>query len=684
MATHLSFASDLRLLEPFWRESVERFILPNGLTALLKPDRSAALASVQVWVKTGSLHEGAQLGAGLSHFLEHMLFKGTTRRAGREISAAVQAHGGYINAYTTFDRTVYYIDLPSEHVGVALDLLADAVLHSTLPADEVVRERDVILREIAMTQDDPDDRLGEMLFATAFRAHPYRYPIIGHRDVFAAVTREELVGYYRARYVPNNLAVIVVGDIDPAGVRAEIEKHFGASPRAALAPAYVAGEPLQLAPRAQHRFEDVELTRAILAWQIPGLTHPDAPLLDLLATLLGHGDSSVLWQTLREEENLVHAIDAHSWNPDRVGLFTVSFTCEAAKREPAAAAVERVLARCGANGFTPGQIKKAVRQIAVGEINARQTMSGQASRLGAAEVIVGDLNYSRTYFSRLFAVKPADLRRVLKAYLVPSHLTSVSLNPASAAPPAVVQSRGRDGLADFTEEVLPHGARLVLQPNRRLPSLHFRLACLGGPLYERPGQRGATTLLATLLTKDTRKRTAAQVAQTIEEVGGAFHSFSGNNSFGLAVEILPTDVDRALDLLAEAALAPVFNKKTFATEREAQLAELQQDADDVVTLGRKLLRKKFFGDHPFAIDATGDATGLKALAPADLAALHRDLVVAPNVVLAVSGDFSPKVLAPKLRALLKKFPRTPAPAAKARFAGPAAIGDFFENQPREQ
>src|SRR5580704_2079168 len=194
MAPKTSFAADLRMLEPFWREPVERFVLPNGLTALLKPDRSAALASVQVWVKTGSLHEGAQLGAGLSHFLEHMLFKGTTKREGREISATVQAHGGYINAYTTFDRTVYYIDLPSEHVGFAVDLLADAVLHSTLPADEAEKEKGVILREIAMTRDDPDDRLWETVFASAFREHPYRYPIIGHREVFATATHGDLTG----------------------------------------------------------------------------------------------------------------------------------------------------------------------------------------------------------------------------------------------------------------------------------------------------------------------------------------------------------------------------------------------------------------------------------------------------------------------------------------------------------
>ena len=190
MPKSASLKPDLHLLDSFWNEPVSRAVLPNGLTLICKRDTSAALVSVQVWVKTGSVHESEQLGAGLSHYLEHMLFKGTERRAGREISATVQAHGGYINAYTTFDRTVYYIDLPSEHVAVAIDILADAVLHSTLPADEVTKEKDVILREIAMTTDDPDNRLWDTLFSTAFREHPYRQPVIGHRDVFAAVAPE--------------------------------------------------------------------------------------------------------------------------------------------------------------------------------------------------------------------------------------------------------------------------------------------------------------------------------------------------------------------------------------------------------------------------------------------------------------------------------------------------------------
>lgn len=676
--------TDLQLLNAFWREPVERVVLPNGLTLIVKPDHSAALASVQVWVKTGSVHEGALLGAGLSHFLEHMLFKGTTRRAGREISATVQAHGGYINAYTTFDRTVYYIDLPSEHTGVAIDLLADAVLHSTLPADEVTRERDVILREIAMTRDDPDNRLSEALFATAFREHPYRQPIIGHRDVFAEVTREQLLAYYRARYVPNNLVVVVVGDVDPAEVRAQVETHFGAAPRVALAPVLVPEEPAPLATRTQHVYEDVELTRAGLAWQIPGLTHADAPALDLLATILGSGDSSVLWQKIREQARLVHTIDAHSWNPGSVGLFYISFTCEPEKRERAEQAIQRELAASVRRGFTPAQIKKAVRQIVVSEINTRKTMSGQASRLGAAEVVVGDLDYSRAYFAALARVTAAELKRVARRYLAPARLTAVSLNPLAAKPKiSAAAARGR-AAAEVEEMVLPNGATLLLLPDARLPNVHVRLAHRGGPLYEHAGKRGATALLATMLTKDTRRRSAADTAKLIEEVGGSLYPFSGNNSFGFAVEVLPPDLERALTVVRDAALAPAFRADTFEREREAQLAELQQDADDVVTLGRKLVREKFFGAHPLALDAQGDEAGVKALRPADVAALHRELVVAPNTVLSIAGDFSPATWKPKLKALLGALPKRTFTPRRGPVTGAAAVGDFIEPQPREQ
>jgi zinc protease len=270
---------------------------------------------------------------------------------------------------------------------------------------------------------------------------------------------------------------------------------------------------------------------------------------------------------------------------------------------------------------------------------------------------------------------------------VADRLTAVSLNPATAAAPAPKAEVSGAAQADFSEIKLPNGARLLLQPDRRLPNLHLRLLMQGGPLYEDAGKRGSTALLATMLTKDTRTRTAAEVAQFIEEIGGAFFPFSGNNSLGLGAEVLPPDVDRAIAVIAEAVLAPAFKPATFKLERDAQIASLQQDDDDVVTLARKHLREKFFGAHPLALDAQGDQAGVKALTPADLAALHRRLCVGPNVVLAVAGDFDPRKLVPKLKTFLAKIPRGTAPVSNtvnARHALPALAGDFVEQQPREQ
>ncbi len=677
-----SSSRDHALLETLWREPVERYVLPNGVTVLLKKDTSAPVCSVQVWVKTGSIHEGGYLGAGLSHFLEHMLFKGTERRAGREISATVQSHGGYINAYTTFDRTVYYIDIPSEHTAVAIDLLADAALRSTLPEEEVAKEKNVILREIDMCLDDPDQRLAQALFDTAFRTHPYRQPIIGHRDVFAANTREDLLSYYQERYSPNNLVVVIAGNFEPVATRAAIAEHFGKTVRRRLAPVLVPDEVPQLARRDQHLFEDVQVSRCGLGWQIPGLTHADTPALDLLAMVLGNGDSSVLWLDVREKARLVHTIDAATWSPGTSGLFYISFLADPDKRVAAEAATLRTVARVAEKGVSAAALAKAVRQAVTSEVNMRKTMSGQAAKLGAGEVVVGDINYTRRYFERLFALTPADVRRAARTYLVPEKLTVVSSNPQSLAGKAAVAPAAGAASLDFEEIKLPNGARLLLQPNKQLPNLHLRLAFAGGPLFEAAGQRGANALLATMLAKDTTRRSAEEVARAIEQVGGAFGEFSGNNSFGLSAEVLPGDADLALELLSDAVLRPAFKPARLEIERESSLAGLREALDDVVTVGRKKLREKFFGPHPFAIESGGDEAGLKAVTAAGLRSLHGELLVSGNAVLAVAGDFDARKLVPKLKAFLAKLPKGRVSYPKARVQ--TTVGEFVEAQPRQQ
>jgi zinc protease len=463
---------------------------------------------------------------------------------------------------------------------------------------------------------------------------------------------------------------------------AEVERQFGSAPRAPLAPVYLPGEAVPLAPREAHLHEDVQITRAGLGWQIPGLDHPDTPVLDLLGTVLGHGNSSILWHELREKRRLVHSIEAYAWNPGTVGLFFVSMLCDPDKRAAAAVAVESQIAAIAKRGIKPALLAKAVRQLVVGEINSRKTMSGQASRLGLAEVVVGDLHYSRHYFNRLATVTPADIKRVAATYFVPARLTFVSMNPKTGgeqvAKPTPAAEHG-----DFVARTQPNGSRLLLLPDKRLPNLHLRLVCLGGAAHDEPAARGALSLMVTLLTKDAGTRSSDEVATAVEEVGGSFHEFTGNNTFGLSIEVLPGDIDRALDVLGTAILQPTFAQSTLEIEREAHLASLAEQADDVVSVARKLIRRRFFGAHPLAVDNHGTEEGLRAVTVDHLRQLHSRLLVAGNCVMVATGDFEPDLLVPKLEALLARIPAGAAPGQGQVFTGPQA-GRHEEIQPRQQ
>ncbi len=679
-----SAADNESAIAPLLKERFERFTLDNGMTALLKPDRSNAICSVQVWVKTGSIHEGDKIGSGLSHFLEHMLFKGTEKREGRAISESVQSAGGYINAYTTFDRTVYYIDIPSENVDVALDVLSDSVFHSTLPADELEKERDVILREIDMGEDDPDQKLSKALFEASFREHPYRYPIIGYKDLFSKVTREDLVAYYEQRYVPNNAVVVVAGDFDPAEMKQKVEDAFGTVSRKALPSVLIPSEPPQLASRSVQLFEDVRITRVGLGFQTPGLTDADTPALDALSLILGSGNSSLLSAYLREEKKLVHAIDATNWTPGTVGAFYIALVCDPEKQEEAVRSLHAFLEALSIEDFTPERVGKATRQLISSEINARKTVSGQASKLGAAEVVVGDIGYAENYLQRVSEVTPEDLLRVSEKWLREDRLTTVSLNPKSTAREDTgVEESGRM-VADFVEYKQDNGSSLMLRECNRLPNAHIRLVMNAGSLLEFPGKQGSSSLLAALLTRDTEKRTALEVATAIENVGGSFYEFSGNNSLGLGIDLLPSDLDLAIDLMEEAVLKPVFKEETFELEKAAHLAAIKEDLDDIVTAGRRILRKRFFGDHPFSLGGSGSLESVESISVSDIDSLRNRLLTASNVSIAASGGFDASALKPRLEHLLSQLPSGAKPRSDESFVKPDLPRTFQQPMDRQQ
>lgn len=674
----------IQLLDRLPRDLPERRVFDNGLVLVHREDFSSELLSLQLWVKTGSIHEGRRLGAGLSHYLEHLLFKGTEMFGPGEIAREVQAVGGSVNAYTTFDRTVYYIDLPSESLERGLEILADMAFRAKLETTDIEAEQSVILREIDMGLDDPDRKVAQALFSTAFRCHPYRHPIIGHRPLFAGVGPDDLRAYYNSRYVPNNMGLMVAGAVETDELLGAVERVFGGQSPQCLDDVVFAAEPPQLSRRHRALRADVHVCRGSLAYRIPSLTDPDAPALDMLANLLGGGHSARLWKILREERRLVHHIEAAAWNPGTSGLLWVSHVADPGHEDEIERALVEVIGDIAANGVGERELDKAKANALAGEINARKRVRGQAGRLGTAEIVVGDLNYPNEYFRRLESLTPEAIGKATARYLREDQLTSVVLAPKPAVPETTRPKPVKPPPARFETTQLSNGARVLFQVDRRLPKVNFRFSALGGPVYEEENTLGSTALLATLLTRDTEKRSAANVSDAVESVGGGILEFSGNNSFGFGLEVMRGDEALALDLFEEALLAPAFNETTLERERDAQVSHIHEVEDEIVEFGQKALRRHFFGAHPLAHDPLGRPETVSALRRTEVLAAYRHLVAGPNAVLAVCGDFDPAHMLPRMEAIAEGIPGWDVARRSPQRPESAARELIREVLPREQ
>jgi zinc protease len=617
----------------------QKWVLPDGLTVIVKEDRSAPVASVQAWCATGSINEDERLGAGLSHILEHMLFKGTKTQSNSAIAQKVQDVGGYINAYTSFDRTVFWIDVPKAGVSTALDVLSDAMMNSTLPPDEYAKEQEVIRREFAMGFDDPDRMAGQLLFATAYQRHPYRLPVIGQLEIYNQLTQEQVMQYYKSRYVPNNLTFVVVGDVDAEKIRQQLADFFKAYPEKSVKPIYIPEEPPQLGRREAHQEFPTELTRLSLAWHVPEVTHPDVPALDLLSSILGEGRSSRLYRRVRDEAGLAYSVSAFSYTPGDPGLFGLDATVEPGKREATQERMLQIIAEVKQAGVTAEELTKAKKMSLSHHLGSLTTMRGQASDIGSNWLLTRNLNFSRDYLDAVQKVTLDDIKRVAAKYLTNDKLTVVSLNPkgslaAKAAPDRAVAA------GEVQKIELSNGLRVLVREDPRLPLVAMTAVFRGGLLAETPQANGITRLMAKSLLKGTKTRTAEQISGEIEAVGGAITSDAGNNSFSVALDVTKPDLKLAVTILSDVLLNATMPEKAVAREKEVQIAGIKQEEEQLTTVARNITRQALFRDHPYALRANGAVDSVRRLTPKDLLEFRDRYVVAKNGVISVFGNIS--------------------------------------------
>jgi zinc protease len=633
-----------------------RSTLKNGLEVLVVEDHSAPVVALMVWVRVGSADERPDQ-AGMAHVFEHMLFKGTERRGVGEIASTVEASGGNINAFTSFDMTAYYITMASRDVSTGIDVLADAIQHSSFDPVELKREVQVVIEELRRSNDSPGRALSEEIFDLAYAAHPYRLPVIGTEESVLSFTRESLLEFFDHWYVPNNMTFVVVGDVNPDATIAQISEAFAdAKPDWDLEHPRPT-EPRKTEARARVQASEFEQTLLGLAYPITAFREADTPYVDLLSGILGGGEASRLYRSVKDRQRLVHSISTGAYTPLDPGLFFIDVQLEPDKIRETVFAISREVAQLRELGPSEAELERARTNLLASEVHERETMQGQARKIGSYETIGGGIERERAYLETVRRATVDDVQRMAQTYLDPEGASVVAVlekGASEAVSEAGLLDALRSGAAAREEEFagreihpgifsyrLGNGLRVIVKPVHSIPLVSMRLSMLGGQLAETSEAEGLSSFLAEMLERGTEQRSAAQLATEIEDIAGGLAGFAGRNSFGVHASFLKETLDTGLDLVADVMLHPAFDADEISKLRVEREAAIRRREDNLSSKAFELLHKGLYADHPYSFQTLGTQASLARFDREMLRGYWDTYAHPSNAVLGIVGDVDP-------------------------------------------
>ncbi len=648
-------------------------VLPNGLTVLLCESQIAPVAEIQLWAGVGSADE-RPFESGLAHFHEHMLFKGTERRAVGDVAGDIEGAGGRVNAFTSFDVTCYHATLPSDQLEVGVDVLTDALLHSTFVPEEIDREIEVVLEEIRRSEDSPTQVLGQAVFGECYREHPYRAPILGTRESVESFNRERVQAFYERWYTPDNLLAVAVGDFDAARLLEQLAAAFDGRPRGNVERSRTP-EPPQTERRGVICARPFERVNMEIAYPGVCLRDPDCAVIDLLAFILGNSESSRLNRRVKESEGLVDRIDAYSYTPLDPGMTSVSIGTDAERALDSIAAVVREIEHLRIEAVSNEELERARINFLASEHFERESVTGMAQKLGSFQTTADDYREEARYLERIRNATPEDLLRAARQHLAPERMTlgavlsetdAVRLNDAS------IDAAIARGLEQTTRKLampaqrakqreihnyeMVNGAQLFVMPRRSVPVVAARTAFLGGTLAEDESNAGITNFLSSMWLRGTRSHSTADFARVAENLAADVDGFSGRNSLGTTLECPVEALDPTLELFAELLLEPAFDLAEIERERSDTLAAIERREDRLAQLAFLLFAETHFRQHPYRLATLGSTESVKRFDANLLRAHHARLIRGENMAVAIVGDVDPDSVAARFSARLSAIP----------------------------
>ncbi|QDU33448.1 Protease 3 precursor [Poriferisphaera corsica] len=671
--------------------------LPNRMIVIAQEVPTAPVISVQTWIKTGSVYEQEHVGAGLSHFLEHLLSGGTTAtRPESESSAILGSMGAQTNAATSLDTVRYYINTTNQHTETAIDLLSDWMQNSSITDEEYARERDVIQREFDMGKGEPSRIMWKLSQKVRYEHHPAKHPTIGYIDEFLKISRDEIYDFYKRMYVPNNMVFVVVGDIDKDKVVEQITNLWRDQPTGQLPEIKLPIEQEITGPKSSTGYADIQRTQIRLMWPGTQLTEPGDYELDLLAKILGQGESSRLVQTIRDQDKLVTSISAYNASfPWGKGFFGVD--AEIASEEIAHDQIKQAIldqiTLLRDQPVTDEELARAKRLVLSSVLQSNQTAQGIASTIASDTIGSGDPDYLQKYATKIQSLTQSDIQNAAQRFLNDNRLILVTLEPQKGeAPNDLARDEVKDEklagiefepvdldnssvinemIANFAKAsndvnpievdkpvhyTLDNGLRVIVQRSTVVPAVSMNMYWKGGLLAEKQGEEGIANAAAMMLTRGTTSMTSLELSNTIENLGAGIGAASGRNTSYITSSALKEDWKQVMSILADVVLNPTFPEEEWLKLQPRLLAAIDGETNSWSGELRESFRKTYFGDYPWAYSTLGRKDVVEQLNSDKLKQYHINHLGASNTVLAVVGDVRPEEIKAEIEKLFSDLP----------------------------
>ena len=637
--------------------------LENGQTVVVQEEHSNPIVTIDTWVKTGSIDENDD-NNGVSHFLEHLFFKGTKSHPVGEFDKLLESKGAIINAATSKDYTHYYIVIPSKFFDLALDLHSDMLLNPQIPRKELEKERKVVLEEISKNKNDPERQLYENLNSLMYSTHPYKRKVIGSANVIETIRREEILEYYNSHYAPSNMVTVIVGDVNTSEILGKISKAFTVEPRKITKNSFKREKPL-IEKKSNTQLENIQSGYMLMGFRGASINEEDTYALDVLATILGDGRSSRLYQQIKENKQLVFSISASNASLRDDGILYINAKFEPSNVEKVEKAIYSEIEHIKRFGVTPKELAIGKSIIEKDTYYSRESVSNIAGAIGYTLALTDNANYYRDYLSNIAKVTEEDVKRVANKYLSETKAAVSILLPKDSkcekkvankvveiAPP--VLDKEKDNFKSYT---LGNGAKLLFLQNDANDILSIEIYVRGGEFLEKIP--GTATLMAGLMKQGSQKYTSAELAKILDENGIKISFASSADYFRISLLTTKAKEELAINLLDEIVNNPNFDEYELEKKRTEIINRLRQSEDVPVNLAVDNLKQMLYKGTVYGHSNKILQKSLPQISKADVEEFYRRIFNSSNIIISANGKINEDFLKVSFSNIFSKTTEAP-------------------------